>query len=145
MIYFDNAASTPMDPAVLTCLKEVEEKYYANPSSIHSAGQSSRFIIEKSRDIINKATKNLDTKENGSTPDQSGTLEKAQGNITESKEESPDKKKRKGHGRNGVSDYSGANEIAIPHESLKPGIKCPECMKSSLDKAEAISSNSGGN
>jgi len=54
MIYFDNAATTQIDPAVLTRLKEVEKKYYANPSSIHSAGQSSRFIIEKSRDIISE-------------------------------------------------------------------------------------------
>ena len=52
MIYFDNAATTQIDPAVLTHLKEVEAKYYANPSSIHSAGQSSKFVIEKSRDII---------------------------------------------------------------------------------------------
>ena len=51
-IYFDNAATTQIDPAVLTRLKEVEEKFYANPSSIHSAGQSSKFLIENSRDII---------------------------------------------------------------------------------------------
>ena len=52
MIYFDNAATTPIDPAVLIKLKEIESEFYANPSSIHSAGQKSRFIIEKSRDII---------------------------------------------------------------------------------------------
>ncbi len=52
MIYFDNSATTQIDPAVLSRLKEVESKYYANPSSIHSAGQSSKFVIEKSRDII---------------------------------------------------------------------------------------------
>jgi len=52
MIYFDNAATTRIDPAVLCKLKEVESEFYANPSSIHSAGQKCRYIIEKSRDII---------------------------------------------------------------------------------------------
>jgi len=52
MIYLDNAATTQIDPAVLLKLKEVESEFYANPSSVHSAGQKSRFVIEKSRDII---------------------------------------------------------------------------------------------
>lgn len=52
MIYLDNAATTQIDPAVLLKLKEVESDFYANPSSVHSAGQKSRYLIEKSRDII---------------------------------------------------------------------------------------------
>jgi cysteine desulfurase len=52
MIYFDNAATTPIDPSVLSRLQEVESSYYANPSSIHSAGQQSKFVIEEVRDII---------------------------------------------------------------------------------------------
>lgn len=52
MIYFDNAATTQIDPAVLTRLQEVQTKYFANPSSIHSAGQKSKYLIEKTRDII---------------------------------------------------------------------------------------------
>jgi hypothetical protein len=40
-----------------------------------------------------------------------------------------DKKKRKGHGRNGAKAYTGANRIKIPHESLKPGNPCPDCDK----------------
>lgn len=54
MIYFDNAATTQIDPKVLIKLKTFESEFYANPSSIHSAGQRSRFIIEESRDIIAK-------------------------------------------------------------------------------------------
>jgi transposase len=38
-------------------------------------------------------------------------------------------KKPRGHGRNGASDYTGAKKIKIPHESLKPGDICPDCMK----------------
>jgi transposase len=37
--------------------------------------------------------------------------------------------KRKGHGRNGAQDYTGAKKVKIPHSSLRPGDICPECKK----------------
>jgi transposase len=37
--------------------------------------------------------------------------------------------KRKGHGRNGAKDYTGAKRVKIPHESLKPGQICPDCKQ----------------
>ena len=37
--------------------------------------------------------------------------------------------KRKGHGRNGARDYTGAKKVKIRHESLKPGQICPDCQK----------------
>jgi hypothetical protein len=43
--------------------------------------------------------------------------------------ESKEKKKRKGHGRNGASDYKGAEKIKIPHESLHSGDPCPGCER----------------
>jgi transposase len=42
------------------------------------------------------------------------------------------KKERKGHGRNGADAYSGAEKIAVPHESLKPGQSCPDCEQGKL-------------
>jgi len=33
--------------------------------------------------------------------------------------------KRPGHGRNGAKEYVGAEQIQVPHESLKPGDACP--------------------
>ena len=33
--------------------------------------------------------------------------------------------KRPGHGRNGAKEYVGAEQIEVPHESLKPGDACP--------------------
>jgi transposase len=36
------------------------------------------------------------------------------------------KNKRKGHGRNGADAYTGAKHLAVPHESLKPGARCPQ-------------------
>ena len=45
-------------------------------------------------------------------------------------ETSPDatqSKQRKGHGRNGVDAYTGAERIPVPHSSLQSGDPCPEC------------------
>src|SRR5262245_59435497 len=41
------------------------------------------------------------------------------------------KKKRKGHGRNGADDYTGARQIRVSLESMKPGDRCP-CGKGNL-------------
>jgi hypothetical protein len=44
----------------------------------------------------------------------------------------PDKKKRKGHGRNGVQAYPGAAVICVAHASLKSGDPCPQCVNGKL-------------
>ncbi len=51
-VYFDNAATTPIDPEVLKEMYWVMENYYGNPSSIHSHGREVRALIEKSRRTI---------------------------------------------------------------------------------------------
>ncbi len=40
-----------------------------------------------------------------------------------------EKRKRKGHGRNGADAYTGAEQICVDHASLKPGDRCPKCDK----------------
>ncbi len=40
-----------------------------------------------------------------------------------------DKKKRKGHGRKGAKDYTGAERCPVSHDSLEHGDRCPECLK----------------
>lgn len=42
------------------------------------------------------------------------------------------KKNRQGHGKNGAAAYSGAEKIKVPHESLKPKDRCPDCRKGKL-------------
>ncbi len=37
-----------------------------------------------------------------------------------------------GHGRNGADAYSGAEKIAVRHESLQPGDPCPQCEEGTL-------------
>lgn len=51
-IYFDNAATTPLDPVVLeTMLPYLTEKF-GNPSSIYSYGRESRMAIEQARKTV---------------------------------------------------------------------------------------------
>lgn len=37
--------------------------------------------------------------------------------------------KRKGHGRNGVDAYTGAQKVPVPHPTLKAKDRCPQCLK----------------
>ena len=52
--YFDNAATTPLDPKVAKLMHEINLSYFGNPSSIHRKGQQAHNIIEKSRKSIAK-------------------------------------------------------------------------------------------
>ena len=54
-IYFDISATTPVDPQVTDFMYKLQKKYYGNPSSIHREGQSTKVIIEKSRNQLAKA------------------------------------------------------------------------------------------
>jgi transposase len=40
--------------------------------------------------------------------------------------------KAPGHGRHGAEDYVGAEQVRVPHESLKPGDPCPNCKKGTV-------------
>jgi cysteine desulfurase len=51
-VYFDNAATTPVDQEVLKTMYEVMENQYGNPSSIHAHGREVRTVIEKARKTI---------------------------------------------------------------------------------------------
>lgn len=52
MNYFDHNASAPIAPEVLNVLQAVECEVYANPSSIHAAGQRARQIVERAREQV---------------------------------------------------------------------------------------------
>jgi transposase len=55
-----------------------------------------------------------------------GSSEKAKQDKS-SAESEKEKKRPKGHGRNGAGDYKGAQRVYVSHESLKPGDHCPLC------------------
>lgn len=51
-IYFDNAATTPVDPVVKKAILPYFDEDFANPSSFHSAGKKAKDAVEKSRQKI---------------------------------------------------------------------------------------------
>ncbi|MGN1294886.1 MAG: cysteine desulfurase family protein [Bacilli bacterium] len=54
MIYFDNAATTPVSEEVLDSFNKVVTKYFANPASNHKLGQVSADLEKKAREQIAK-------------------------------------------------------------------------------------------
>lgn len=54
-VYFDNAATTPLDPRVLNLMIEKLREIHGNPSSIHHLGRSSRNEIEMARKTVAQA------------------------------------------------------------------------------------------
>ncbi len=53
-IYLDNAATTALDPAVLTAMMPYLTTQFGNPSSIYSYGRESRMAIENARKTVAK-------------------------------------------------------------------------------------------
>lgn len=51
-IYFDNAATTPLDTTVAAAMAHAMQHLYGNPSSIHAEGRSARTAIEQARKAI---------------------------------------------------------------------------------------------
>jgi len=49
MIYFDNSATTKPFPEALKSFHQVSERYYANPSSIHSFGSETEKLLLQSK------------------------------------------------------------------------------------------------
>jgi cysteine desulfurase len=41
-VYLDNAATTPLDPAVIAEMTNVMQNFYGNPSAIHALGTRSK-------------------------------------------------------------------------------------------------------
>lgn len=53
-IYFDNAATTPLDKEVLDAMLPYMTTHFGNPSSIYSYGRESRLAIETARKTVAK-------------------------------------------------------------------------------------------
>jgi cysteine desulfurase len=51
-VYFDNAATTPMDPQVLEYMIPFLQTHFGNPSSIYSFGRETRLAIENARKLV---------------------------------------------------------------------------------------------
>jgi cysteine desulfurase len=54
-IYFDNAATTPVEPAVQETMLQALQGMYGNPSSIYNEGRTARAAIERARKQVAEA------------------------------------------------------------------------------------------
>jgi cysteine desulfurase len=53
-IYFDNAATTQLDPEVIDAMLPYMREHYGNPSAVHAFGRKARAGIEQSRRMVAK-------------------------------------------------------------------------------------------
>jgi len=53
-VYFDNAATTPLDPQVLEAMMPYLTTHFGNPSSIYSYGRETRLAVENARKTVAK-------------------------------------------------------------------------------------------
>jgi cysteine desulfurase len=53
-VYFDNAATTPLDREVIDAMIPYMESHFGNPSAIHFYGRETRAAIEKARKTVAK-------------------------------------------------------------------------------------------
>jgi len=51
-IYFDNAATTPIDPRVLDAMQPYLCRFWGNPSSLHSEGRETRAAVDLAREQV---------------------------------------------------------------------------------------------
>lgn len=52
MIYFDHAATTPVDPEVVAIITDTLTHNYGNPSSLYQKGREARQIVDEARRIF---------------------------------------------------------------------------------------------
>ena len=53
-IYFDHAATTPIDEEVIEVMTSVMKDFFGNPSSVHAHGREARALIEDARKRVSK-------------------------------------------------------------------------------------------
>jgi cysteine desulfurase len=54
-IYLDHAATTPVDPGVLSAMKPYSSAIFGNPNSLHSEGQAAQAALDRAREVIGGA------------------------------------------------------------------------------------------
>lgn len=97
----------------------------------HSIGRLLRILFgaktESSKKVLKSDSKNKDESDTGDEPADKAATAK-EGGINDHKNKQ-DENRKKGHGRNGVSQYTGAERVFVCNTSLKPGDPCPDCPK----------------
>lgn len=101
-----------------------------------SSSEKTRDVLGKLNDEPAQEEKDPSVKRDSDETEVSGSERASSGPDADTSAENTNgptgEKKRKGHGRNGASEYKGADKVKVPHESLKNKDRCPECKKGKL-------------
>jgi hypothetical protein len=91
---------------------------------------------EKTSKVLGEKTAANETGDEPSDRSNEADASTDQGKRPEPKPEpeSEPKPKPKGHGRNAASAYRGAEKIAVSHDSLERGDRCPDCGRGKLHR-----------
>lgn len=84
---------------------------------------------EKSSTVLAKLAQSPAPPTPGGESSTAPPTDESQGASTQPGTEKP---KRKGHGRNGASSYTGAQRVPVAHDTLKAQSCCPACQKGKL-------------
>ncbi|MBN1337293.1 MAG: cysteine desulfurase [Deltaproteobacteria bacterium] len=55
LLYFDHAATTPLDPRVAAAVAEAERDAWGNAASLHEAGRRAAAVVERARILVAQA------------------------------------------------------------------------------------------
>jgi transposase len=132
----ERAASAPLSTDDREALGAAVETLAFLTQELESKGTS----IRRLRRLLfgpttEKTSKVLPTSSSGDEPEGADAQDEtaSEGNdagATETgSEEKPAPAKRKGHGRNGASEYTGAEKVTVAHALLQHGDRCPECPR----------------
>jgi hypothetical protein len=121
-----------LDPEDFKLVKAMAETIAYLSQMVDQKGVSVKRLLRMIFGATTEKTRNVLKKKLGDkleAEEENGAGE----NTSEQEEQSKDPpEKPKGHGRNAASEYTGADRIKVPHESLKPGDPCPSCKKGKL-------------
>ncbi|HEX4231887.1 MAG TPA: hypothetical protein VHZ07_24690 [Bryobacteraceae bacterium] len=84
---------------------------------------------KKLKDTLHTLVELLTPMRNTETEKTSAVLAEATGQAEETGTDKPKASRAPGHGRNGASAFTSAQNIAVPQAQLKAGDRCPDCDK----------------
>lgn len=61
MVYLDNNATTPLDPAVAEKMSRFLKEYFGNPSSLYPIGREAKEMVNEARETVAKALRAIRT------------------------------------------------------------------------------------
>ncbi len=97
-------------------------------AAVETLGQLARMLADKDatlRQLRKMLLKPATTEKTRAVLERAGI----QPDASEAAKPAAEKKKRKGHGRNPARAYAGARRVKVTHPEMKPGDRCPECVK----------------